>query len=62
MTKPFGSINIGAEMAAAMGMDPRPYLTDEQIQEQLRICEMTREEWDADWDRRLGIAHFRERH
>jgi len=51
---PFGSINIGAEMAATMGEDPRPYLTDEQIQEQLRISRMTREEWDAEWERRLG--------
>jgi hypothetical protein len=52
---PFGSIDVGAEMAASMGMDPRPYLTDEQIQEQLRISRMTREEWDAEWERRLGV-------
>lgn len=51
--RPFGSVDVGAEMAASMGLDPRPYLTDSQIAEQLRISEMTREEWDAEWDRRL---------
>ncbi len=54
MTRPFGSIDVGAEMATSMGEDPRPYLTEEQIQEQLRISKMTREEWDAEWERRLA--------
>ena len=52
--RPFGSINIGAEMAASMGDDPRPFLSDEQIHEQLRISGMSRERWDAEWDRRLS--------
>ena len=50
----FGSIDIGAELAAAMGMDPRPYLSEEQIQKQLEISGMTREKWDAEWERRLS--------
>lgn len=50
----FGSIDIGAELAAGMGMDPRPYLSEEQIAEQLRISKMSREQWDAEWDRRLS--------
>ena len=53
MNRPFGSIDIGAEMAASMGTDPRSYLTEEQIQEQLRVSGMTRDEWDAEWERRL---------
>ncbi len=52
--RPFGSVDIGAEMAATLGEDPRPYLTEEQIQEQLRISGMTRDEWDAEWERRLA--------
>ena len=40
--RPFGSVSIGAEMAAAMGADPRPYLTEEQIAEQLRLSRKTR--------------------
>lgn len=51
--QPFGQIDIGAEMAAACGMDPRPYLTEEQIQDQLRISGMTREQWDLEWERRI---------
>ena len=51
--RPFGSIDIGAEMAASMGMDPRPYLTEAQISKQLEISGKTREEWDAEWNRRL---------
>jgi hypothetical protein len=53
--RPFGSIDIGAEMAASMGMDPRPYLTEEQIAAQLKISGKTLEEWNAEWDRRLGV-------
>lgn len=45
--RPFGSVSIGAEIAIAMGDDPRPYMTEEQIQEQLRVSKLTREEWDA---------------
>lgn len=40
-------------MAATIGEDPRPFLTEEQIQEQLRISGKTREEWDREWDGRL---------
>ena len=47
----FGSIDIAAETAAAMGADPRPYLSNEVIAEQLRRTGKTREEWDAAWDR-----------
>ena len=54
MTRVFGQINIGAEMAATMGMDPRPYLTEEQIQKQLQISRMTREQWDEAWESRLS--------
>ena len=56
MTRPFGSIGIGAEMAASLGEDPRPYLTEEQIQEQLRISGMTRDEWNTEWERRLAVT------
>ena len=48
--RPFGSISIGAEMAATMGEDPRPYLTEEQIAEQLKLSGKTRKEWDAEWE------------
>ena len=48
--RPFGSISISAELAASMGMDPRPYLTEEQITEQLKRSCKTREEWDAGWE------------
>ena len=48
--RPFGSISIGAEMAASMGADPRPYLTEEQIAEQLRLSGKTLEEWNAGWE------------
>jgi hypothetical protein len=48
--RPFGSFNIGAEMAVTMGMDPRPYLTEEQIAEELKRSGKTREDWDAGWD------------
>lgn len=51
----FGDINISAEMAVTMGMDPRPYLTDKQIEEQLRISKMTREQWNKAWDRKLIV-------
>ena len=51
--RPFGSISIGAEMAATMGADPRPYLSNEVIAEQLRRTGKTREEWDEAWDAAL---------
>ena len=51
--RPFGSVNVAAEMAASMGEDPRPFLTEEQIAEQLRLSGLTREQWDAEWDKRL---------
>lgn len=54
--RPFGSISVGAEMAASMGEDPRPYLTEEQIQNQLRISGKTRDEWDAAWERKLAMV------
>ena len=54
--RPFGSISIGAEMAASMGADPRPYLSNEVIAEQLRRSGTTREEWDAAWDRVCKVA------
>lgn len=50
----FGQINVGAEMAATMGMDPRPYLTEEQIAKQLQIARMTRKQWDEAWELRLN--------
>ena len=52
----FGSIDIAAETAAAMGADPRPYLSNEVIAEQLRRTGKTREEWDAAWDRVCKVA------
>ena len=52
--RPFGSICVGAEMAAAMGKDPRPFLTPTKIQEQLTVSGMTRQEWDAEWEKRLS--------
>lgn len=52
--RPFGSINIAAEIAVAMGDDPRPNLTEDEILTQLRITGMTREQWDAEWERRLS--------
>ena len=54
--RPFGSFNIGAEMAVTMGADPRPYLSNGEIAEQLRLSGKTREEWDAAWDRVCRIA------
>ena len=52
----FGSIDIAAETAAAMGADPRPYLSNDVIAEQLRRTGRTREEWDAAWDRVCKVA------
>ena len=52
--RPFGSIDIGAEMAASMGDDPRPFLTAEQIERQLAITGLTRPQWDAEWEKRLA--------
>ena len=49
--RPFGSVSISGEMAVAMGIDPRPYLSPEEIERQLRITGKTREEWDAARDR-----------
>ena len=54
--RPFGSISIGAELAVSMGEDPRPYLTEEQIAEQLRLSGKTRKEWDEAWDRVCNVA------
>ena len=54
--RPFGGISIGAELAVSMGMDPRQYLTEDQIAEQLRRTGTTREEWDAAWDRICKVA------
>jgi hypothetical protein len=54
MTRPFGSINIAAEMAVAMGADPRPYLTEEQIEKQAKLGNMTVEEWNAKCDRLIA--------
>jgi len=49
----FGSNGVDVDIALAMGEDPRPYMTAEQIAEQLRITRMTREEWDAAWEKKL---------
>ena len=54
MTRPFGSINVAAEMAVEMGADPRPYLTAEQIEKQAELGNMTVEEWHAKCDRLLA--------
>jgi hypothetical protein len=54
--RPFGSISIGAEMAASMGADPRPYLSNEVVAEQLRRPGRTLEEGDAAWDRVCKMA------
>ena len=54
MTRPFGSINIGAEMGVAQGMDPRPYLTEQQIEHQAELGNMTVEQWHAKCDRLLA--------
>jgi hypothetical protein len=52
--KPFGCVDVGAEVAAAMGMDPRPYLSAEQVAQQLAVSGMTAEEWNAAWDAKLA--------
>ena len=49
--RPFGSVSVAAEMAVMMGADPRTFLTEDQIAEQLRLSGLTREEWDDKWDR-----------
>ena len=54
MTRPFGSISIGAEMAVATGTDPRPYLTEQQIEHQAKLGNMTVEQWHAKCDRLLA--------
>lgn len=54
--KAFGSKNLAAEMAATMGEDPRPHLSEAEIQEQLKISSLTREQWDAEWDRRIKCS------
>lgn len=51
--RPFGSISIAAEMAASMAEDPRPYLTEEQIAEQVQISGLTRKQWDRKWNEKL---------
>jgi len=51
--RPFGSIGVDVDLAMAIGEDPRPFLTDEQIAEQLRISGKTRDEWDAAWEEKL---------
>lgn len=52
--RPFGSVSIAAEIAAAMGDDPRPHLTQEQIADQVRLSGLTREQWDAAWEEKLA--------
>ena len=52
--EPFGSVNVGAEVAAAMGADPRPYLSAAQVARQLVVAGMTEEEWNAAWDAKLA--------
>ena len=54
--RPFGSQSVAGEMAASMGMDPRPFLTPSETQKQLKLAGMTMEEWDAAWDRKLAEA------
>ena len=54
MTRPFGSINIAAEMAASMGMDPRPYLTEREIEKQARVCDLTVQQWHQSLDKILA--------
>lgn len=56
MSKPFGSQSVSGEVAAAMGIDPRPFMTSEEIQRQLEITGMTREQWDAAWEQKLAEA------
>ncbi len=51
--RPFGSVNVAAELAATMGLDPRPHMSEAEIERQLQISGKTRAEWDAAWDRRL---------
>jgi hypothetical protein len=55
--RPFGSVNAGAEMAAVMGMDPRPFLTEDQIAAQVKASGKTRENWNAEWDKRLAESN-----
>ena len=50
MIVPFGAINIAAEMAVTMGMDPRPYLTEREIENQARVCNLTVEQWHQSLD------------
>lgn len=52
--RPFGSVSIAGEMAAATGSDPRPHLTEQQIANQLRITGMTLDEWNAAWEEKLS--------
>ena len=41
-------------LAATMGEDPRPYLTAEEVDSQLRISKMTLDEWNEAWERKLA--------
>ena len=53
-TKAFGSQSIGGEMAAAMGMDPRPHMTRAEIEKQLKISGLSETEWNAAWEHKLS--------
>ena len=54
--RPFGSQSVAGEMAASMGLDPRPLLTPKEIKSQLQLTGMTLEEWNAAWDSKLAEA------
>ena len=52
----FGSQSLGGEMAATMGIDPRPFMTREEVHRQLEITELSEEEWNAAVDQKIAVA------
>jgi hypothetical protein len=53
MSKPFGFINLAAEIAIMMGTDPRPYMTDKEIQYQADKLGISVKEWNLRLDNKL---------
>ncbi len=54
---PFGSQSISGEMAATMGMDPRPHMTRDEIRRQLEITGLSEEEWNSAVDDKVAAAN-----
>ena len=53
----FGSQSLGGEMAATMGMDPRPHMTRDEIRRQLEITGLSEEEWNSAMDDKVAAAN-----